>query len=236
MTVLFLAPGITWGENPKDKCRIGRKCGWETPYATYGKTISDYNYLRKLFAEGGASAKRDYGVFVKSGKGGEAEESQSEIEILSEMKWSLGYWEPMCKFRFKGGSQTWWAGVSSIRCPSTVKETKKGELPIKQEVVQADTCFHDLQCWGDKHHGAATRKCIPLVENQARYAHRWTDGWLKAKFDRVMWKDKKNGIVAYRTQKVEFQNGFGAWVKMSSWCRYNPDTGEAEIINIVPRR
>ena len=97
-------------------------------------------------------------------------------------------------------------------------------------------CPTDLQCWGDKNHAIATRLCRPLVEGQARYAYKWTDGWLEAKFNTFMWKDKKNGVLAYRTQKIQFQNGFGAWRNMSTWCGYNPDGKRAWIINIVPRR
>ena len=189
-----------------------------------------------LIVKGGPGAKRAYKLFLKDGRGGEAEEHQKEIEILSEMEWSMGYYEPVCKFRFSGEEKTWWAGISSIRCPSVKKEEKKQKLPEKGKISKADSCLHDLKCWGDKHYLAATLLCKPLIERQARYAHRWTDGWLEAKFNRFMWKGKRNGVIAYRTQKIEFQNGFGAWVKLSSWCSYNPNTKEAEIINIVPRR
>ena len=135
LAVLLLFPTTIRGESPKDKCKIGRKCGWETQHANYGKTISDYNYLMNLIVKGGPGAKRAYKLFLKDGRGGEAEEHQKEIEILSEMEWSMGYYEPVCKFRFSGEEKTWWAGISSIRCPSVKKEEKKQKLPEKGKIA-----------------------------------------------------------------------------------------------------
>ncbi len=90
-------------------------------------------------------------------------------------------------------------------------------------------CRNDLQCWGDKYSFSASSVCAPLIESMAQYTHEWTDGWLGAKFDRFMWKDRKGGTVAYFGNKIKFQNGFGAWQNMSYQCDYNPGTKTAKV-------
>ncbi len=93
--------------------------------------------------------------------------------------------------------------------------------------IEKNACRADMQCWGDKHLLEATRYCKPALERLAKYAHKWTDGWLEAKFPRFRWGKKGKGIIVYLGDKVQFQNGFGAWVKMSYWCDFNPHTKEA---------
>ena len=92
-----------------------------------------------------------------------------------------------------------------------------------------------MQCWGDKHSLRATIACEPVIEAQAKYDYEWTDGWLDSKFDRFGWKDKPNGVLAFRGDKIKFQNGFGAWQHMTYWCVYDPDTKSANLISIQPR-
>ncbi len=43
------------------------------------------------------------------------------------------------------------------------------------------------------------------------YGSRWTDGFLEPKLSRSIWSDRENGIATYIGDKIEFQNGFGAW-------------------------
>lgn len=95
------------------------------------------------------------------------------------------------------------------------------------EAAKANACRADLQCWGDKHHLRATVYCKEAVERLARYAHKWTDGWLGAKFPRFRWGKKSEGIIVYLGDKAQFQNGFGAWVRIRYQCEYNPDTKAA---------
>lgn len=90
-------------------------------------------------------------------------------------------------------------------------------------------CRQELQCWGDKHSLRATLACQPLIENSARYNYEWTDGWLGAKLTRFRWKKRKAGLISYYGDKVKFQNGFGAWVRMAYWCDYNPASKTASV-------
>ncbi len=104
----------------------------------------------------------------------------------------------------------------------------RGELTPKEQAQTDDAaCRTDLQCWGDKHNLRATRPCQLAVESLALYDYEWTDGWLEAKFDQFAWKDRKEGILAYHGSQIKFQNGFGAWMRKSYWCDYDPDTETA---------
>lgn len=46
----------------------------------------------------------------------------------------------------------------------------------EKKAAEERACRQSLQCWGDRHHLRATSLCVPLVEQSARYAHKWTDG------------------------------------------------------------
>ena len=59
---------------------------------------------------------------------------------------------------------------------------------------------------------AAAVMCPEHVERLARYGSRWVDGWLETKFRRVRWIDREKGTVTWIGDRVEFQNGFGAWM------------------------
>ena len=90
-------------------------------------------------------------------------------------------------------------------------------------------CRQDLQCWGDKHLLKATFACQPMIENLAKYDYEWTDGWLEAKLQRFRWKDRKTGTLSYTGNRVKFQNGFGAWQRITYWCHFDPATGFSEV-------
>lgn len=83
-------------------------------------------------------------------------------------------------------------------------------------------CRQDLQCWGDRHAAMAGFRCASEVERLAAYSHQWTDGILESKFPRFMWKDREAGILTYMGDRIQFQNGFGAWVNHSYFCDFDP--------------
>ena len=59
-------------------------------------------------------------------------------------------------------------------------------------------------------------RCPSHIEDLAKYDHEWTDGILGPKFARA--SDLGGGLVMYSGDEVKFQNGFGAWQKMSYSC------------------
>ncbi|MEH6353855.1 hypothetical protein [Pseudomonas sp. 3JA] len=89
--------------------------------------------------------------------------------------------------------------------------------------AQASTdCNADLQCWGDKNVMQATAQCKPRVERLASYTARWTDGTLEGKFPKFRWLNKDKGSLTYIGDKVEFQNGFGAYQAHVYECDFLP--------------
>lgn len=118
-----------------------------------------------------------------------------------------------------------------IALPENLK--KKGML-TQEEKEQA--CRWDMQCLGDKNSFMATRRCKSYIEGLGQYAHKWTDGWLEAKFSHFRWKNKDKGVVTYMGDKIQFQNGFGAWMPHRYWCDY--DTLNNVVLNAraVPGR
>lgn len=98
-------------------------------------------------------------------------------------------------------------------------QKKRGALT---EADKEMACRHDLQCWGDKGTIAAGTFCDGPVERLAKYAHQWTDGWLEPKFSRFRWKDREKGHVTYIGDKIQFQNGFGAFQNYIYECDFDP--------------
>jgi hypothetical protein len=60
--------------------------------------------------------------------------------------------------------------------------------------------------------------CKRAVERQAKYDLRWTS-WLS---DFQVARDPRNGHIVLVGDEAQAQNGFGAWVRMSYGCSYDP--------------
>ncbi|MDE2788832.1 MAG: hypothetical protein OXI81_00185 [Paracoccaceae bacterium] len=141
---------------------------------------------------------------------------------------SIDYAPDGCGWSGDPCSQPIWTDLFNGEIPADLiafGDPTEAEMESSEDVA----CRQDLQCWGDKHALAATFACQPLIESLAKYAYRWTDGWLGAKLERFRWKDRKEGSISYTGDEVEFQNGFGAWSRMTYWCHYNPESDYAEV-------
>lgn len=101
-----------------------------------------------------------------------------------------------------------------------VEEAKRVEEAQNKE----QTCRHDLECWGEKAYLVAAVSCPPTVERFAKYDVEWVDGVLEPKFSHYRWRDKREGVVTVLGDKVKFQNGFGAWMRMTYECDVDPAT------------
>lgn len=95
----------------------------------------------------------------------------------------------------------------------------------EETAAAARDCLKDINCASEKTRWQAYAEayCVPRIEAFARYTHRWTDGFLEGKFDRVILQPSTGYTsLKYTGRKVEFQNGFGAWVKQAYTCHYDP--------------
>lgn len=96
------------------------------------------------------------------------------------------------------------------------------EKSSKQKAAEERECKKSLQCWGEKHLIDASVRCDDVVERYAKYAHQWTNGFVEPKFSHYRWKDEGAGVVTYIGDKVQFQNGFGAWQNHIYECDFSP--------------
>lgn len=105
-----------------------------------------------------------------------------------------------------------------------------------EKKVQVDdaTCSKELGCWGNKHDIRAGVYCQEPVERLANYTSRWTDGTLESKFSRFRWLNKDEGTLTFIGDKIEFQNGFGAYQKHIYECDYNPELQQVIEVRARP--
>lgn len=117
------------------------------------------------------------------------------------------------------------------------KEAEAKALAEKEAKEKAEKgCRQDLQCWAEKHFATASAYCQDPVERMAKYDFKWNDGMLEPKFSRYKWKNKEKGIVTYIGDKIQFQNGFGAFQNHVYLCDYNTITEQVVSVNAQPGR
>jgi len=106
----------------------------------------------------------------------------------------------------------------------------------KKKAEEYEKCKTDSICWGNKHSLAATYKCQDAVERFAKYDFKWTDGVLGSKLTKVRWKNKDELTLTYSGDKIQFQNGFGAWQNMIYKCGYDPTNDKLLSVDVKPGR
>ena len=135
-----------------------------------------------------------------------------------------------------------WTGKNPCSKPQWT-ELLRGNIPTnlvdfaaptenERESKEALICRRDLQCWGEKHSFAAILTCQPIIESYAKYDYEWVDGLFEPKLTRFRWNDRRAGTLSYTGNKVKFQNGFGAWQRMTYWCHFDPETEKADVMVI----
>lgn len=105
-----------------------------------------------------------------------------------------------------------------------------------QAQVDDTSCSSDLKCWGDKNSVAAGVYCKQPVEQLGKYSAKWTDGALETKFSHYRWLDQRNGTLTYIGDKIEFQNGFGAFQAHTYECDYSPASKTVLAVRAQPGR
>ncbi len=63
--------------------------------------------------------------------------------------------------------------------------------------------------------------CSREIPKLSKYDHKWTDGWYETKFSHYKNEVSTPGVLTVIGDKIKFQNGFGAWMKMQYWCKYD---------------
>lgn len=101
---------------------------------------------------------------------------------------------------------------------------------------RAADCRKDIQCWGDEYVNEAGVYCQSQIETQGRFGHRWTDGIAEPKISRFRWLDQAAGTLTYIGDKIEFQNGFGAWENYVYECDFDPSDNTVLAVRVSPGR
>lgn len=123
----------------------------------------------------------------------------------------------------------WLGPKSETDTPTSTADSKtakaSAEPAPKPEKIEAKAGCEkgDLQCWGEKNVVAAGVRCKRPIERFAKYDFKWTDGFLEPKMSHYRWSDIDANIVTYIGDKVQFQNGFGAFITMIYECDMSPD-------------
>ncbi len=99
--------------------------------------------------------------------------------------------------------------------------------------VSDTACRQDLNCWGNRHISTGVY-CEDHIERLAQYSHQWTDGFLEPKFSRFRWKDQSAGTLTLIGDKIQFQNGLGAWQNHTYQCDIDPETNTVLGVRASP--
>jgi hypothetical protein len=95
-------------------------------------------------------------------------------------------------------------------------------------------CRNDASCEGEKYRPDFLEVCPDIIERQARYEVRWTNHIFEGRFlPIVQWHGKngrQQGLVDFEGDKVQFQNGFGAWQNYYYICTF--DIVKKQIVDL----
>lgn len=95
-------------------------------------------------------------------------------------------------------------------------------------------CRAELSCWAEKFKIDASVACRPAVESLARIDFKWMDGFLEPKFSHYGWMNKESGSLRYIGDKIQLQNGFGAWIRHTYVCVYDPSAKVVLDVSATP--
>lgn len=105
------------------------------------------------------------------------------------------------------------------------QEKEKAQAEERAKAAKLEENKFNPEWLSDEHGIAAGFACQPIVEKLAKHTYRWTDGWLDTKFPSYLTSNKGEPyVLTVLGDKIEFQNGFGAWSKVKYYCKYNVKT------------
>jgi len=158
------------------------------------------------------------------------------------------YWDGITEIRVRNasGSQGWdfKAGSANLDGIKGLAGFDLGDYILPRSTVfgkltQADKdamCRQDVKCWAEKHIIDAEAKCGYAIERLAEYQHKWTNGWTERKFHHFIWKDEAKDIIIYGGDRIQFQNGFGAWQPHRYLCEFDPSKNMVISVGAEPGR
>ena len=108
------------------------------------------------------------------------------------------------------------------------------ERTPEQVKAADDACKADVNCYGPENRVAAGIYCKDFIQKLGKYSFRWTDGALESKFSKVDWLNKDKATLSFFGDKIEFQNGFGAYQPAAYQCDFDPATNTVLGVRAAP--
>lgn len=124
--------------------------------------------------------------------------------------------------------------AATIVAAKAAEDRAAAEASAAAEAEKACRAF--APCWGERVQVDASIACENAVERLGKFSVRWTDGMLEPKFPRVVWADEEAGTLYFGGDKIEFQNGFGAWQPHIYACKFDPATLQVLEVGAEPGR
>jgi len=97
-------------------------------------------------------------------------------------------------------------------------------------------CRKELNCIAEKFSMTVPSLCAPAIERLAKFTVKWTDSWSETKFSHYKWKNQSRGIVTYIGDKIQFQNGFGAYQNYVYECDFDTRKKQPLYVRAEPGR
>jgi len=120
--------------------------------------------------------------------------------------------------------------INGDNAPSEKDSAVDGSQPNISE-----DCKGDLSCLGQMFSVDANYPCKQAIKKQSDYSIKWTDGWTSPTFSAYAWPNsKKEGVIVYIGDNVEFENQYGAMQQMTYYCSYDYREDKAVNISVVP--
>lgn len=124
------------------------------------------------------------------------------------------------------------ASCSSDESEKEVADKKEAAAQAAPEPKPVECKADDLQCLGDKGTITAGLFCPDKIERLAKHSVKWTDGFFETKFSHFRWRNKEKGEITYIGDKVQFQNGFGAFTNMVYECDIAADNETVMAVRV----
>ena len=105
---------------------------------------------------------------------------------------------------------------------ATAAEAAKNAADAKAKADKEANCDKDLACAGERSLIDASVYCKDAIEHQAKNSVKWTAGSFEPIMSRYKWgSEGPGGNVIFVGDKVEFQNGFGAFTPVTYACEWD---------------
>lgn len=124
-----------------------------------------------------------------------------------------------------------WFIYSAISTPS---EENQATVEAGNTTGNKPDCKKDLQCWFTRNRPEASSRCEKAVEGLAKFSSKWTDSMFEPKFSHAAWSDQDQGVITFVGDKIQYQNGFGAYLNSIYRCTYDPNIKAVVAVSAAP--